>query len=76
MYADRESEIVTNELALRLSCDGFLSKEQAGEYLGYSTKTIERFMKAGLRYYGMTGEPRFKKADLDVFAQQFAKGAA
>jgi len=64
------------ELTLRLGSDGYLTKKQAAEYLGYSTKTIERFMKAGLKHYVMTEEPRFKKADLDTFAQQFIRGAA
>jgi excisionase family DNA binding protein len=64
------------ELVLRLNCDGYLTKKQAAEYLAYSTKTVERFMKCGLKYYEMAEGPRFKKADLDSFAQQFVKGAA
>lgn len=64
------------ELANKLQADGYLTKKQAAEYLSYSTKTIERFMKVGLKHYVMTEEPRFKKADLDTFAQLFIRGAA
>jgi hypothetical protein len=56
--------------------DGYLSKQQAADYLGCSTKTIERFMKAGLKYYSMTNEPHFTKKDLDDFAEQFRIGSA
>jgi hypothetical protein len=56
--------------------DGYLSKQQAADYFGCSMKSIERFMKAGLRYYLMTSEPHFTKKDLDDFARQFRKGAA
>ena len=64
------------DLTNRLNADGFLTKKEAAEYLNYSVKTLERMMKVGLKYYEMTGGPRFKKADLDVFANQFVKGAA
>jgi len=64
------------ELTNRINADGYLSKKEAGEYWGYSTKTVERCMKAGLKYYLITGEPRFKKADLDQFAEQFKRAAA
>lgn len=67
---------MTQELANKLNADAYLSKKEAAEYLGYSKKTIDRFVRVGLRHYVMTGMPRFKKADLDDFAQQFRRGAA
>lgn len=60
----------------KLSADAYLSKREAAEYLGCSTKTLERMMAAGLKYYQMTGHPRFKKSDLDAFAEQFRRTAA
>jgi short subunit dehydrogenase-like uncharacterized protein len=68
--------VMTEELANKLNADSYLSKKEAAEYWGYSTKTVERCMKAGLKYYLITGEPRFKKADLNQFAEQFRKDAA
>jgi excisionase family DNA binding protein len=67
---------MTQELVNKLSADAYLTKKEAAEYLGYSTRTIERFMKCGLKYYQMVGGPRFKKADLDAFANQFLRRSA
>jgi len=67
---------MTQELTQRIVADAFLSKHEASEYLACSTKTIERFMKAGLKHYNLTNHPTFRRSDLDSFAAQFRKGAA
>lgn len=64
------------ELVNKLQADAYLSKKEAAEYLNCSVKTLERMVAAGLTYYLMTGHPRFKKADLDAFAEQFRRSAA
>lgn len=64
------------ELTNRINADAFLSKKEAAEYWGVSTKTVERAVAAGLKHYRLTNRPMFKRCDLDSFAVQFQRGAA
>lgn len=67
---------MTQELVNKLAADAYLSKEEAAQYWGSSTKTVERAMAAGLPHYLITSRPHFKKNDLDIFAQQFRRKVA
>jgi hypothetical protein len=64
------------ELERKLTLNAFLTKKEAADYLSCSTKSLERFMRAGLKYYSLTKHPTFRRSDLDSFANQFMKGAA
>ncbi len=56
--------------------NNFWTKAQAAAYYHCSEKSIDRMMKAGLKYYGITDKPLFRQQDLDAFAEQFKEAKA
>ena len=59
------------------SDDLYLTKGEAAKLLGYSERTIDRWMRAGwLRYYRLpNGQVRFKRSEvLEAFDRQCEEG--